>query len=110
MKIVVKKGEITEFRTEAVIVPCFEGRRELQGKVKLLDKKSGGLIKQIIGAGDFTGKLFELSVRYTGGIIPAKRIVLVGVGKKADFTTEKLRTICAFLTYYFGGFNEFGII
>jgi len=91
MKIVVKKGEITEFRTEAVIVPCFEGRRELQGKVKLLDKKSGGLIKEIIGAGDFEGKLFELSVRYTGGIIPAKRIVLVGVGKKADFTTEKLR-------------------
>ena len=91
MKIVVKKGEITEFRTEAAIVPCFEGGRELQGKVKLLDKKSGGLIKQIIGAGDFAGKLFELYVRYTGGIIPAKRIVLVGVGKKADFTTEKLR-------------------
>ena len=91
MKIVVKKGEITEFRTEAAIVPCFEGRRELQGKVKLLDKKSGGLIKEIIGAGDFEGKLFELSVRYTGGIVPAKRIVLVGVGKKADFTTEKLR-------------------
>jgi leucyl aminopeptidase len=30
-------------------------------------------------------------VTYTGGIIAAKRIVLVGVGKKADFTTEKLR-------------------
>ena len=91
MKIVVKKGEITEFRTEAAIVPCFEGGRELQGKVKLLDKKSGGLIKEIIGAGDFEGKHLQISVTYTGGIIPAKRIVLVGVGRKADLTMEKLR-------------------
>jgi leucyl aminopeptidase len=91
MKIVVKRGEITGFRTEAVIVPCFEGGKGLQGKVRLLDKKSGGLIKDIIGTGDFEGRLFELSVRYTGGIIPAKRIVLVGVGKKADFTTDRLR-------------------
>ncbi|MGZ6237906.1 MAG: leucyl aminopeptidase [Syntrophales bacterium] len=91
MKIVVKKGEIIEFRTEAVIVPCFEDGRELHGKVKLLDKKSRGLIKEIIGAGDFEGKLLQVSMTYTGGIMPAKRIVLVGVGKKADFTTEKLR-------------------
>jgi leucyl aminopeptidase len=91
MKIVVKKGEIIEFKTEAVIVPCFEDGRGLHGKVKLLDKKSRGLIKEIVGAGDFEGKLFQVSVTYTGGIIPAKRIVLVGVGKKADFTTEKLR-------------------
>ncbi|MGZ3598152.1 MAG: M17 family peptidase N-terminal domain-containing protein, partial [Syntrophales bacterium] len=86
MKIVVKKGEIIEFRTEAVIVPCFEDGRELRGKVKLLDKKSRGLIKEIIGAGDFEGKLLQVSMTYTGGIMPAKRIVLVGVGKKADFT------------------------
>ena len=72
-------------------MPCFEGGKELQGKVQLLDKKSGGLIREIIGGGDFEGKHLQVSVTYTGGIIPAKRIVLVGVGKKADFTTEKLR-------------------
>ena len=91
MKIVVKRGEITGFRTAAAIVPCFEGGGELQGKVRLLDKKSGGLIKEIIRAGDFEGRHLQVSVTYTGGIIPAKRIVLVGVGKKTDFTTEKLR-------------------
>ncbi|MGO9137453.1 MAG: leucyl aminopeptidase [Syntrophales bacterium] len=95
MKIAVNKGEIIEFRTEAAIVPCFEGGRELQGKVKLLDKKSRGLIKEIIGAGDFEGKLLQVSVTYTRGIIPAKRIVLVGVGKKVDFTTDKLRSAFA---------------
>jgi leucyl aminopeptidase len=95
MKIVVKTGEITEFRTEAVIVPCFEGGGELRGKVRLLDKKSGGLIKEITGAGDFEGRHLQVSVTYTGGIIPAKRIVLVGVGKKVDFTMDKLRSAFA---------------
>jgi leucyl aminopeptidase len=91
MKIFVKRGEITDYRTEAVIVPYFEDGKEQQGKVGLLDKKSGGLIKEIIGGGDFDGKHLQVSVTYTRGIIPAKRIVLAGVGKKADFTMEKLR-------------------
>jgi hypothetical protein len=75
MKIFVKRGEITDYRTEAVIVPYFEDGKEQRGKVGLLDKKSGGLIKEIIGGGDFDGKHLQVSVTYTRGIIPAKRIV-----------------------------------
>ena len=91
MKVLVKRGEITDFKSEAVIVPCFEDGKELQGKVRLLDKKSGGLIKEIISGGDFDGKHLQVSVTYTRGFAPAKRIVLAGVGKKAEFTMEKLR-------------------
>ncbi len=91
MNILVKRGEITDFKSEAVVVPYFEDGKELQGKVKYLDKKSGGLIREIIGGGDFEGKHLQVSVTYTRGIIPAKRIVLAGVGKKTDFTMEKLR-------------------
>jgi len=91
MKILVKRGEITNYKSEAVIVPCFEDGKELQGKVALLDEKSSGLMREIIRGGDFDGKYLHVSVAYTRGITPAKRIVLAGVGKKADFTTEKLR-------------------
>ena len=91
MKILVKRGEITDYRSEAVVVPYFEDGKELHGKAALLDKKSGGLIREMIKGGDFEGKHLQVSVTYTRGIIPAKRIVLAGVGKKADFTTDKLR-------------------
>src|SRR5512136_2761412 len=91
MKIVVKRGEIANYKSEAVVVPCFEDGKEPQGKAALLDKKSGGLIREIMSGGDFAGKHLQVSIAYTGGITPAKRIVLAGVGKKADFTTEKLR-------------------
>jgi hypothetical protein len=38
MKVIVKKGNIAEFKSEAVVIPHFEDVRELQGKAKLLDK------------------------------------------------------------------------
>jgi leucyl aminopeptidase len=91
MKILVKRGEVTDFKTDAIVVPCFENGKKLQGKVKHLDKKSGRLIEEIIGGGDFEGKHLQVSVTYTRGLIPAKRIVMAGLGKRADFTMEKLR-------------------
>ena len=91
MKFIVKKGNIAEFKSEAVVIPHFEDVKELKGKAKLLDKKSSGLIKEIISGGDFEGKHLQVTVTHTRGSIPAKRIVLVGIGKKADFTLEKLR-------------------
>ncbi|HYA14312.1 MAG TPA: leucyl aminopeptidase [Syntrophales bacterium] len=91
MKVIVKKGNIAEFKSEAVVVPHFEDIKKLQGKAKLLDKKSGGLIKEIIAGGDFEGKHLQVSLSYTRGSIPAKRIIMTGAGKKADFTLEKLR-------------------
>lgn len=91
MKILVKKGNITKFKSEAVVVPLYEDAKELQGTTALLDKQSGGLIKEIIDRNDFEGKHLQVSVVYTKGDIPAKRIVLVGMGKKTDFTMDKLR-------------------
>ena len=91
MKILVKKGNITKFKSEAVVVPLYEDAKELQGTTALLDKQSGGLIKEIIDRNDFEGKHLQVSVVYTKGDIPAKRIVLAGMGKKTDFTMDKLR-------------------
>jgi len=95
MKILVKKANITKFKSEAVVVPLYEDAKELQGTTALLDKQSGGLIKEIIDRGDFEGKYLQVSVVYTKGDIPAKRIILVGMGKKADFTMDKMRCACA---------------
>jgi leucyl aminopeptidase len=95
MRILTRQGKITEFKSAALVVPYFEDVKELQGTVKLLDEETGGVIKDIIASGDFEGKLNQISVLYTRGLIPAKRIVLTGAGKKTDFTMEKLRGVFA---------------
>src|SRR3990170_4817922 len=94
MEFAVRKGEITKFATEALVVPFFEGGVPLAGKASLLDEKLGGMIGDVIKDRDFEGKPNQVSILYTRGAVPAKRIVLTGMGKKADFDLERLR--CAF--------------
>jgi leucyl aminopeptidase len=94
MRVIVKKGKLSGLKSEALVIPHFEGE-ELLGKAKQLDKKSGGLIKDMIAGGDFEGKHLQVSVTYTRGALPAKRIVMIGFGKKADFTMERLRAAYA---------------
>ncbi len=45
--------------------------------------------------GDFKGKSGTSIVMYTGGKIPAKRLMLVGLGERDPFTDEKLRRVSA---------------
>lgn len=46
---------------------------------------------------DFTGKSGTSSLLYSGGDIAASRLILIGLGERAKFTPEKLRTTAATL-------------
>ncbi len=109
MKILIKRGDITNQKSEAVVVPYFEDGKKLHGKVALLDKKSRRLIRDLISEGDFEGRHLQVSVAYTRGATSARRIVLVGVGKKKDFTLERLRGAFATAARYIRslGIKEF---
>jgi leucyl aminopeptidase len=91
MKIHMKKGTITNFKSEAIVAPLFQKEKRLSGAMKLLDKKCKGLIGEIIKGGDIEGKHLQVFVTHTRGCIPAKRIVLVGAGKRKEFTLDRLR-------------------
>lgn len=91
MKIIVKKGKIGEHAGEAAVVTHFEGEAHLGGAAAKLDKKSRGLIGEIVTSGDFSGRLHELSVIYSRGSLPVKRVIVAGLGKRADFSLDRLR-------------------
>ncbi|MBM4314566.1 MAG: hypothetical protein FJ122_11710, partial [Deltaproteobacteria bacterium] len=91
VKINVKKGAITEAATEAAVVIQFEGEAGLCGAALHLDEKCGGFISDIMNQGDFTGRLNQISVIYSPGGGTAKRLVVVGLGKRLDISLEKLR-------------------
>ena len=46
-----------------------------------IDQKTGGLISELIDNHDFEAKPSQVSVVYTRGLLPAKRIALLGLGK-----------------------------
>ena len=95
MKIFVKKGMLADTKSQAIILSLFEDSKKLSGIALEIDKISGGLISELISSRDFEAKSSQISVIYTRGTLPSKRIALVGLGKQSEFNLEKLRAAFA---------------
>jgi len=95
VNVFVKKGVLAETKSQAIILTLFEDSKKLTGMALEIDKKSGGLISELIGSRDFEAKPSQISVIYTRGTLPAKRLALVGLGKQKEFDLEKLRAAFA---------------
>ncbi len=91
MKILVRKGTFSDYAAEALILPYFEGERRLQRLAEELDRRCAGGIRDLVKSGDFEGGLYQTAVVYMRGTGPVRRVILTGLGKKKDFTREKMR-------------------
>jgi leucyl aminopeptidase len=105
VKIFVKKGKLADTKSQAIILTLFEDSKKLTGVALEIDKKSGGLISELIGNGDFEAKPSQISVIYTRGTLPAKRIALAGLGKQSEFNLEKLRAAFAKVSQHLRNLN-----
>ncbi len=91
MKVKVKKGELRNSQSKAVVVGQFEGSKNLEGSAAVLDKNCDGLISDLIKDGVFQGKLFETGIVNTRGLIMPDWVVVIGLGKKNELNLEKVR-------------------
>jgi len=91
MKVILQRGRLEAFPSEAVVGFHFEGDETLSRETEVIDKACGGLIFEVIQSGDFHGELYQHSLIYTKGTIPAKRILLMGLGKRRAFHLDKWR-------------------
>jgi leucyl aminopeptidase len=93
MNIRVLRGQIQKQRGEALVVNLFEGARP-GGATRAVDQALGGLISQALDSGDFKGKKNELLLLYPDRRRrepEVRRVLVVGLGKQADFTLETAR-------------------
>ncbi|HEY3415549.1 MAG TPA: M17 family peptidase N-terminal domain-containing protein, partial [Armatimonadota bacterium] len=95
MDITVQQGDLTQTACDVLIVNLFEGVTQPGGATGAVDRALGGWISQLIGEQDFKGKLNAILELPTFGKIPAKRVLVVGLGKAEEFNTEKIRQVAA---------------
>ena len=105
MNITVKKGNLADTKTQAIILGVCESEKHFSNLVAGIDQKTGGLIRDVVKKGDFEGKPSQVCVIYTRGTLPAERIVLVGLGKKKDLDLEKVRGAFARVMQHLRGLN-----
>ncbi len=61
----------------------------------MVDKALDGAITQLIAAGEIKGKSGELTLVHSLGKIPAKRVIVAGLGKQAQFNVDSIRRVIA---------------
>jgi leucyl aminopeptidase len=87
----VKIGAIQHEPSDLIVINLFEDVRQPGGATGAVDQALGGQISTLIAAGDFHGRANETAVLYSVGAIPAKRILLVGLGKREKFNLDRVR-------------------
>ncbi|MCB0154328.1 MAG: hypothetical protein KDF65_05980, partial [Anaerolineae bacterium] len=95
MNISTKQASIQTVEAEAIIINLFQDVTAPGGATGVVDKALGGAISELIESGDLRGKKGETAVLYPRGAIPARRVIVVGLGKQADFGLEAVREAAA---------------
>lgn len=92
LDISIRTDDITSFRTTLLVLQHFEDDREPMGASATVDEALGGLLTRLMARRDFRGKQEDTLVVYPAdAAFPAERVLLVGIGKREDYSMQGLR-------------------
>lgn len=102
MKFRIAKGSLESFKADIIAIACFEKETKKGEKPKpaalmkedggvAVDRKLNGAISRLIAAEEFTGAEGKNKLLFTANLMPARYVLLIGLGQKKAFTLETLR-------------------
>jgi len=91
MDVKVKQGRIENEPAEVVVLSHFEGETALQEAAATVDRTLQGAVRDLLKNGEFQGKSNQTVLLHTQGKMFAKRVLLVGLGKKKDAKLDSVR-------------------
>ena len=92
MEFSIKPGSPDKQRTDCVVVGVYEGGK-LSESAQALDKSSKHYLSDIIAHGDMKGKTATTLLLHNVPGIPSSRVLLVGLGKSAEFNIKQFISI-----------------
>ena len=91
MQVTVEVARVEAASAEVLVLLHCEGEALAKQDTARLDKALDGALSTLVHSKEFEGKANEVLLYHTHGKVPAKRVVLVGLGKKNEVTTETIR-------------------
>jgi len=95
MEIKAITGDITKSESQAIILGYYEDAGQLENELAKVDEALGGSIYRLIKQGEIKGKYKEITLLYTLGKLPFAKVIILGLGKKAELNPEKIRVVVA---------------
>jgi leucyl aminopeptidase len=78
---------------DALVTYVFEETDPIQGRIAEMDTAANGLLRKISKSGELTGKNLEFTLIHAPSGLKVARLLLVGAGKREQFTAATLRKI-----------------
>ncbi|GAB6935946.1 cytosol aminopeptidase [Calditerricola yamamurae] len=91
MEIRVTRENPTKLTTDALVVTVCEGHEALRGFARMVDEALGHRIAELMALKEVRGKFGEVTILHNWGKIPARRTIVLGLGKEEKLTLEKIR-------------------
>jgi leucyl aminopeptidase len=79
--------------TEALVVYAFEQDDPVGPGLAEIDRLTGGRLKELAASHELTGKWLEMLLLHYPPGLQAKRLLVVGAGKRDEFTSFELRRL-----------------
>jgi len=103
MEIKAATGDIASSKVNAIIISHFEGVKKPEGVAADIDEKLGGAISNLTKQKDIKGKLNEITLLHSMDKLTAGKVVVLGLGKKQELTTNNIRGAIAEACRYLRG-------
>src|SRR5918999_6570917 len=93
MEVRADSGKFYEVEADALVVTVYEGEKADEGALKEIDERAGGTVSELLGSDEMRGKQGDMVYIHNPGQIRARRLLLVGAGKREDFSFDTVRKV-----------------
>ena len=100
MEVRADHSKFYEVEADALVVMIYEGETASEGALKELDERTSGILNEMLGTDEMRGKQGDMVFVYRPGNIRAKRLLLVGAGKREDIHFDIIRKVAGTATRF----------
>jgi leucyl aminopeptidase len=86
----IRPGDPASLAGDALVQFLFEDDKELTQSLSGLDSRLDGAISELVSSEEVKGKLHEATILHTANRLSTRRLLILGAGKRADFSTERI--------------------
>lgn len=88
---------------DALVVPLFQDEKPANSPLAKVDAALNGALSRAVDFREITGKRYQTAILYTDIRIKAPLVVVVGVGKKEEYSPEYARHVASSAIRHFQG-------
>lgn len=93
MKTKAISGPVLKAESDCLLLGLSEGETPSGGVVGEVDRALKGAISDLTKEGELRGELNQVTVLHTLGRIPAKRVMVTGLGESSQFSLDRVRQV-----------------